>query len=50
MTVTLEKLKPAAAKRIGSFLDEILNSYRERIHSIYITGSAITEDFHEDNL
>ena len=48
MTVTLEKLKPAAAKRIGSFLDEILNSYRERIHSIYITGSAITEDFHEE--
>jgi hypothetical protein len=48
MTVTLEKLKPAAAKRIGSFLDEILNSYRERIHSIYITGSAITEDIHEE--
>jgi hypothetical protein len=48
MTILLEKLKPAAAKRIGSFLNEVLSSYRERIHSIYITGTAITEDFHEE--
>jgi hypothetical protein len=47
-TLSMDKLKPAAVKRIGSFLDEILNLYRERIHSIYITGSAITEDFHEE--
>jgi len=43
----LQSLKPAAAKRIRPFLDEILEKYRDRIHSIYITGSAITDDFDE---
>lgn len=38
-------LQPAAAKRIKPFLDEILEKYRDRIHSIYITGSAITDDY-----
>lgn len=46
--ISLEKLKPAASTKVQPFLDEILNVYRERIHSIYITGSAITEDFHEE--
>jgi predicted nucleotidyltransferase len=46
--ISLEKLKPAASTKVQPFLEEILSAYRERIHSIYITGSAITEDFHED--
>jgi hypothetical protein len=47
MTLSMEKLKPAAAKNIKPFLDEILNKYNENIHSIYITGTAITDDFNE---
>ncbi|RJR17144.1 MAG: hypothetical protein C4581_08530 [Nitrospiraceae bacterium] len=42
-------LQPAAAKRIKPFLDEILEKYRDRIHSIHITGSAITDDY-DDNV
>ncbi len=45
--LTLEKLKPAAAKKIRPFLDELLTSYRDQIHSIHITGTAITDDFDE---
>ena len=43
----LQALEPAAAKRIKPFLDEILEKYRDRIHSIYITGTAITADYDE---
>jgi predicted nucleotidyltransferase len=46
--ISLEKLKPTASNKVQPFLDEILNAYRDRVHSIYITGSAITEDFHEE--
>ena len=42
----LEKLNPAAAQRIKPFLEEILSKYQEKIHSIYITGTSITDDFH----
>lgn len=45
--ISLDKLKPEASNKVKPFLEEILNSYRERIHSIYITGTAITEDFRE---
>jgi hypothetical protein len=45
--LNLEKLKPSAAKKIKPFLDEILNKYREKIHSIHVTGSAVTDDFDE---
>lgn len=47
MTLSLEKLKPVAAKNIKPFLDEILDKYGNGIHSIYITGTAITDDFNE---
>ena len=43
----LDQLKPATAKNVGPFLDEILAGYRVGIHSIYITGTAITDDFNE---
>lgn len=45
--LTLDRLKPAAAKNVQPFLDEMLAGYREKIHSIYVTGTAITEDFDE---
>ncbi len=43
--MTEPNLRDEAAKRFNPFLDEILSSYQERIDSIHITGSALTEDF-----
>lgn len=43
--LSLEKLKPAAAERIKPFLNELLSLSRNKIHSLHITGSAITDDF-----
>lgn len=42
---TLEKLKPVVSEKIKPFLEEILSKYREKIHSIHVTGTAITDDF-----
>jgi hypothetical protein len=46
--LSLENIRPVASNRIKPFLDEIINAYGENIHSLYITGTAITEDFHEE--
>lgn len=43
--LSLHSLQPMAAKSIKPFLDEILGKYRDRIHSIYVTGTAITDDY-----
>jgi hypothetical protein len=45
--LALNKLKPTAAKRIRPFLDEISGKYLDKIHSIHVTGTAITDDFDE---
>jgi predicted nucleotidyltransferase len=45
--LSLQSLQPAAAKRIKPFLVEILEKFRDRIHSIYVTGTAITADYDE---
>jgi len=45
--LTLDALKPAAARKIKPFLEEMLAGYREKIHSIHITGTAVTDDFDE---
>ena len=45
--LTLEKLKPVAAKKIKPFLEEILVKYQEKIHSIHVTGTAVTDDYNE---
>ena len=45
--LSLHSLQPSGAKRIKPFLDEILGKYRDRIHSIYVTGTAITDDYDE---
>ena len=38
-------LKSEISSRYKLFLDEILGGYKDKIHSIHITGSALTEDF-----
>jgi len=38
-------LKDAIIERFKPFQNEILNRYRDNIHSITLTGSAVTEDF-----
>jgi len=43
--LTLDKLKLTAAEKIRPFLEEVLAGYQEKIHSIHITGTAITDDF-----
>jgi hypothetical protein len=43
----LKKLKPSAAVKIKPFLEEILGNYQEKIHSINVTGTAITDDYDE---
>ena len=43
--LSLDKLNPKAAEKIKPFLQEILNKYADKIHSVHITGSAITDDF-----
>lgn len=43
--LNLEKLNPVARERINPFLEEILTKYDEKIHSIHVTGTAITDDF-----
>ncbi len=43
--LNLEKLNPEAAKRIKPFLEKVLSKYQEKLHSVYVTGTAITDDF-----
>ena len=45
--IKLAQLKPSAAKNAKPFLEEILTAYSENVHSITITGTAITDDFDE---
>jgi hypothetical protein len=45
--LNLEQLKLGAAKKVSPFFIEILDKYRETIHSIHVTGTAITDDYDE---
>lgn len=45
--LALEKLRPSAAEKIRPFLDEILSAHQHEVHSIYVTGTSITDDFDE---
>lgn len=38
-------MKEEAADRFKPFLDVVLNNYKNKLHSIHVTGSALTEDF-----
>ncbi len=41
-------LNEKAAARFKPFLDIVLNNYKDKLHSIHVTGSALTEDFNPD--
>ncbi len=43
--INLVKLNPVAREKIKPFLEEILNKYLGKIHSIHVTGTCITDDF-----
>ncbi|MBI4697592.1 MAG: hypothetical protein HY758_01390 [Nitrospirae bacterium] len=43
--LSLDKLKPLVAESIKPFLDDVLNKYHGAVHSIHITGTAVTDDF-----
>lgn len=43
--LNLEKIKPVARERIKPFLEEILSKHTEKIHSIHVTGTAVTDNF-----
>ncbi len=45
-SLSLEGLHPGVSKHAAPFFDEILKSHRERVHSLYLVGSAVTADFH----
>lgn len=46
-TLDFEGIAPAATKKIRPFMEEILACCPEKVHSLYITGSAVTSDFSE---
>src|SRR3990172_3239084 len=43
----LDKLRPIVSEKIKSFLEEILDSYSDNVHSIHIVGSSLTDDYRE---
>lgn len=43
--INLSKLNETASERIKPFFNEILSGYKDMIHSIYVTGTAVTDDF-----
>ena len=47
--LNLAKLNTLAVNKIKPFLDEVLSRYKDKIHSIHITGSATNDDFDEKN-
>jgi hypothetical protein len=44
-SLNLAKLHPKASERIQPFFEQILSGHQAKIHSLVITGTAITEDF-----
>jgi predicted nucleotidyltransferase len=42
-------IKDEALTKFKPFLDIVLNKYKDKIHSIHITGSALTEDFNPNS-
>ena len=38
-------LRNEVNEKIKPFFDEILNNYTDNVHSLYVTGSALTKDF-----
>jgi hypothetical protein len=40
-------LPPMAANKIRPFFEEVMQCCPEKVHSVYVTGSAVTHDFRE---
>ena len=38
-------IRNEALTKFKPFMDIVLNKYKDKIHSIHVTGSALTEDF-----
>ncbi len=45
--LNLANMNTLAANKIKPFLDEVLSRYKDKIHSIHISGSATNDDFDE---
>jgi hypothetical protein len=43
----LDNIKPIVSEKIKPFIEEVLLSYSNIVHSIHIVGSSLTEDYHE---
>ena len=39
------KIKNEALTKFKPFMDIVLNKYKDKIHSIHVTGSALTEEY-----
>lgn len=44
----INTLKPRVSERIGPFFEDLLSRFKEKIHSLHVVGSALTEDFNPD--
>ncbi len=44
-SLNLKRLNTVARQKIQPFLEEISSKYAEKIHSIHVTGTSITDDF-----
>jgi hypothetical protein len=45
--LTVSSLDPNIARKISPFLDAVIEEHQSNIHSAYVVGSALTEDFDE---
>lgn len=45
----LHSLRPQIAQNLGLFASDVQKIYREKIHSFYLVGSALTSDYNEKN-
>lgn len=43
--LALDKLRPEVSEKARPFFEEVLVGYRGNIHSIHVTGRAVTDDF-----
>lgn len=46
-SLRLERVSDVVAEKARPFLEEILRGYPDNIHSIHLTGSTVTDDYHE---
>lgn len=46
-TLNINNINPVISKQIEPFLYKVLGTDKSKVHSIYLSGSVITEDFNE---